>query len=410
MQPASVPAHLGQAWLDYFARIGINVPPNVVEEQEKELREMLQSYDSQMKNYGGYPNLILGNLLPEGFFSQLWLNIGDHRGNNYAAPNTCDVVDRAMKILKELFCFPSGVDDWGGITTGSTQGVYEAIRYAKKKFRAGGSLLDPVVISSEQAHYCVKKNAENLDLVYLTVSSNEHDDAMNIGELRTILGAVGKRPVIVVGGCGHTETEPYDDFEAIKAALDEHPADTWLHADAALCAIPCLSADEIPKGRKPLFNHVGSLSISLNKFTGMTVPGGIVLGIQQEQLAYGETVAYIESKDTMSAGSQSGLPILHFVVLFELIGAEGLAKMAMYSRRLAKYLAEKLRTAGVEVFHNPGALTVLFKKPSQEICTRYTLAPDAKGRVHFITMGHWTEEKIDRFVKEYLAWRATASA
>lgn len=216
---------------------------------------------------------------------------------------------------------------------------------------------------------------------------------MNIEELRTILGTVGNRPVIVVGGCGHTDTEPYDDFEAIKTALNKHLAETWLQADAALCVIPCLSADEIPNGRKPLFTYVNSISLSLNKFTGLTDPGGIVLSIQQEQIASDETVAYIESKDSMSAGSQSGLPVLHFVILWEVIGVEGFAKMAEYSRTLPKYLASKLRTAGVEIFHNLGALTMLIKKPSQEICDRYMLAPDAIGRDDFITMGYWTDER-----------------
>lgn len=152
MQPASVPAPVGQCGLDYFSRIGISVPSKSVEDVEHKLGELLRLYNDQMKDYGGYPNLILGNLLPAEFFSQLWLNIGDHRGNKYAAPNTSEFVGQARQILKDMFCFPSGVDYWGGITTGSTQGVYEAIHFAKKQLRAGGLLLDPVVIASNRAH------------------------------------------------------------------------------------------------------------------------------------------------------------------------------------------------------------------------------------------------------------------
>jgi histidine decarboxylase len=66
---------------------------------------------------------------------------------------------------------------------------------------------------------------------------------------------------------------------------------------------------------------------------------------------------------------------------------------------VAEYTEKKLQEMGFAAWRNPNAITVVFPKPSTEICVKWQLASEGKLS-HIICMPGITKEKIDEFLKE----------
>jgi histidine decarboxylase len=79
------------------------------------------------------------------------------------------------------------------------------------------------------------------------------------------------------------------------------------------------------------------------------------------------------------------------------MGREGLKARAMNSLQLAEYLIQRLESLGIKAWRNHQAITVVFRKPSKELCTKWQLATEGEWS-HIICMPGISKETLDRFV------------
>ena len=82
----------------------------------------------------------------------------------------------------------------------------------------------------------------------------------------------------------------------------------------------------------------------------------------------------------------------------------------------AAYLKSRLKAMGYPCWQNEYSNTVFFKRPSQALVKKYTLAQGYDERfggelAHIVVMQHVTKEKIDKFLSELKKeWKAQQKA
>ena len=159
----------------------------------------------------------------------LLLNIGDWRGNKYLGPNTHEYEFEATNYLKEIFQFPAGRAEWGNSCTGSSEAILAAVIHGRTMLKAKTGKT-PIVITSEEAHYCHKKCAfiAGLDCVVVKTDATA---GMKMTDFRSCLSKLGDSPVIVIATSGTTVREGYDPIVEICKQLQEHSAGAYLHID-----------------------------------------------------------------------------------------------------------------------------------------------------------------------------------
>lgn len=389
---------------DHLSRIGYTVDQRMVLLCERELSLFNHEVDLKFKNYLGYPNAILHGLLPGEVVDKLLLNIGDWRNNRYLGPNTHDYEAEATRYLKDIFQFPIGAKEWGNSCTGSSEAILATVIYGRTALKAKTGK-NPIVITSEEAHYSHKKCAFIAGLECVVINTDAKA-GMNMSHLRLCLSTMTDTPVIMLATCGTTVREGYDPLSEIGTLLKAHQGGSYVHVDAALCGFTAPFLDEVEHGRKPLFHDgIDSISVSLHKAFGCNRPSALLLGIAQgqEELSTNQRVAYIDAADGTPSGSRNGHPVLAFAMVYRIIGSEGFRVIARHCLAKAEYLTARLRSKGVSVFHNEGALTVFMPCPSEQIVKKYTLAC-ADGGAHVITMQHVTASLLDRFIADYVSW------
>jgi histidine decarboxylase len=392
-------------FFDYLEKIGVVVNKATISACERELTLCNHTFEEKNENMLGYPIGMLSSFLPEPILEKLLVNVGDWRGNKYPGPNTNKYEFEANKYMKEIFDFPVGQKDFGSSYTGSSEAVLSGIIYARSVLQLKTGL-KPVVFASVEAHYCVRKSAFITGLDFITIKTDENS-GMDMADFRFMLTAYSHVPVIVVATCGTTVREGYDPIRDICETLDiHHQAGSYVHIDAALSGFTAPFLKEVSDDVKPRFRkNVGSISVSLHKFAACNRPGALLLGIDQgvNEAPMMGRVDYIDATDGTPSGCRSGQPVLAFAMLYRMIGRNGFQAMAQDCLAKAEYLSSKLRSENIEVFHNPGALTVYMPCPSDQIVSKYSLACSGGG-AHVITMQHVSMELIDHFVADYVSW------
>ncbi|MEJ2855697.1 MULTISPECIES: hypothetical protein [unclassified Saccharothrix] len=276
-------------------------------------------------------------------------------------------------------------------------------------------------------------------------------------------------PILLLLNFGTTFKGAYDNIEKVAARLvpifrrhgllereiEFEPGHTdrrrgfWVHVDGALGAgiMPFLrhAAEEDPnselnlalrrelKGKVPEFDFglrvegvdvVGSLVMSGHKWAGSPFPCGVFMTKNKFRVEPAATPAYTGSPDTTFAGSRNGLSPL---VLWNHLASKsvrGHATAAVAALRRTRYLESSLREledrldredrlpeGGLFVDRSPMALTVRFRRPSDEVIAKWSLscqpmctnAGELRHYAHVFAMPSLTEEKIDLFMEDLFA-------
>ncbi|KIX94354.1 uncharacterized protein Z520_10064 [Fonsecaea multimorphosa CBS 102226] len=135
-----------------------------------------------------------------------------------------------------------------------------------------------VIYTSDQTHSSIVKGLRILGFHDRQVAKIECDQhfRMNTAMLRLRIEhdrRSGKKPFLVVGSCGTTNTGSVDPLDELAAIAQKE--DLWLHVDGAYGASAALS-----KSRKSLIKHVGlcdSISWDAHKWLFQTYGCGMVL-------------------------------------------------------------------------------------------------------------------------------------
>lgn len=201
----------------------------------------------------------------------------------------------------------------------------------------------------------------------------------------------------------------------------------WIHVDGALGAAYMNFYRQSPLSKKevdgeriaiPEFDfsvpEVHSISMSGHKWIGIPWPCGIFMSKVKYQLCPVDDPNYIGSPDTTFSGSRNGLsPILIWDFLAR-NSVEDLIERIKHAEKLCMYMMERFEEIqkahpDIDIWpeHSPTALTIRFRKASDEMTFKYSLSGEdlyVDGELreysHIYFMENITEELIDQFVED----------
>jgi histidine decarboxylase len=219
---------------------------------------------------------------------------------------------------------------------------------------------------------------------------------MDYDDLKEAIQLHRQKPAIILANIGTTMTEAKDDVPSIRRILKECAIKShYIHCDAALAGTYLALLED-----DPTFDFAygaDSIAISGHKFIGSPIPCGVVLVKKNYKERIGRVIPYIGTLDTTITGSRNGHSPVFLWYALKQMGREGLKARAMNSLQLAEYLIQRLESLGIKAWRNHQAITVVFRKPSKELCTKWQLATEGEWS-HIICMPGISKETLDRFV------------
>ncbi len=350
----------------------------------------------------GYPyNLVNRPAAPENLSAYLINNLGDPYAGSHYGSEVCDLEREAIAWLMDLWECDDHTGFWGSIGASGTEGNLWALYLGRE------ALPEATLVYSAEAHYSIPKAARILRIPAAAPVTCDAGGAIDMLALAQTLKGIGEGPVILALTCGTTVKGAHDDIAAAIACLDAAgiaPERRFVHVDGALNAMVLPFVDGAPLAITASFRHaIDSISTSGHKMIGTPMPCGALIARTRHVERVASAIAYLRSNDTTLMGSRNGHAVIAMWSRFTGHGREGYRADAKAAIARAARLAEHLRAAGVPVLLNPWSLTVLFPQPSEAIVKTYQLAC-SKGDAHAITMPNVTDELINRFASDYLAW------
>ncbi len=317
-------------------------------------------------------------------------NIGDPFVPSNYRIDTREFEKEVVEFFAKLFNAPKE-NWWGYVTNGGSESNLYGLYIARELY--------PIAMfyHSESTHYSVQKNLQLLGVPSVVVRSQDNGE-IDYEDLRNILRINRHKPAVIVSNIGTTMTEARDDVSKIKNILNDLVINKhYIHADAALSGGYVAFLD-----KKPAFDFadgVDSIAISGHKFIGSPNPSGIVVVKNDNKERIGQVVEYVGSPDTTITGSRNGHSPLYLWYSIMKYGKEGLKNRAKYSLDLAKYSKDKLNELGLNAWSNPDTITVVFDKPSKDICGKWQLATEG-NKAHIICMPSVTKERVNQFLED----------
>lgn len=355
----------------------------------------------------GYPGNYDGRL--EGFYQ--WYtanNLGNVLINNAGNPFDKSGALSSAKFERDVIEFFAPLygfdvsDLWGIVTMsgtdGNNHGIYYGVNYLRNKT---GKM--PVVYVSDEAHY---SNYRLCDVQHLDVKLVKSNDMgqMIPEELENSLDP--SRPALIIYAMGSTFKGAIDDQKALQEVFDRHPEImVYRHVDAALFGgyLPFTDYRDLVNRRQMNFE---SISISGHKFFGIDSPCGLFIttkNIYDNQNSF--DVPYLNANMRMISCSRSGTDPLKFWWLMKTVGIEGWTEQARKMMDNTKYLMSELQRIDWPCWNNTYSNTVFFRRPADELVTKYNLANSFDERFggnlsHVVVMQHVTREMIDLFIAD----------
>lgn len=343
-------------------------------------------------HYIGFPNSRLLSFAELGEFLRFNINnIGDPFHPNDGI-NTCHFEREVVNFWSQQFhLHPASA--WGYITNGSTEAIMYGIVQGRDR------LENPVLLFSEESHYCLHKIAHLLRLPYRVVASHG-DGSLDLASLDDAIRHLDGRPFILnltLGTTFHGAIEPPQ--QVLELLESRHCRSFHVHVDAALYG-PLLTWID----GAPLFDFrlpIHTLSFSGHKFLGAPIPCGVVLSHSDPVRPFDGSAEYVGSLDTTLAGSRDGLSALVLWLVIQRVGAKGLAALAEESLQLAVDFATRMERAGIGVTRHDHGCILVFRRPDEALARRWQLATRGDF-AHLVTVPGVTSEMLESFLQEWI--------
>ena len=197
--------------------------------------------------------------------------------------------------------------------------------------------------------------------------------------------------IIVNANLGTTMKGGIDNTQELYRIIQKYKVKYYMHADGALSGfyLPFLEKDIFFK------SYINSMSISGHKFLGIPFPCGIFIMEKRFMDLVSNDSEYIGSKDYMISCSRNGHSALFFKHIIDNKKTKGFKKDVDKCIKLADYATSKIEGS----WRNRNSITVVFPKPSKEICKKWQLATEG-NIAHIITMPNITKEIVDEFIHD----------
>lgn len=360
-------------------------------ENQDRLNNYIEKVKERAQNFIGYPVSIdfdYSELYP--LLKYPLNNLGDPLIESTYDLNSRSIEREVVQFFAEIFKAPKE-NSWGYVTSGGSEGNLYALYVARELYPSG------MVYYSEATHYSIQKNINLLGMPSILIRAQENGE-MDYEDLKDAVHMHRDRPAIVVANIGTTMTEAKDDISQIKKALKSSAIrNHYIHADGALAGTYLALLEKEPKF--DFENGADSVAISGHKFIGSPIPCGVVVVKKNYKDRIGQAIPYIGTLDTTITGSRNGHSPVFLWYAIKKFGVEGLKARAQNCMEVAEYAEKKLQEMGMNAWRNLHAITVVFNKPSVEVCIKWQLASEGKLS-HIICMPGITKEKIDEFLKD----------
>ena len=187
-----------------------------------------------------------------------------------AAPALVQLEANVVRWLGEIVGYPAG--SLGILTSGGSLANFTAVVTARRE-RLPEDFLAGVVYASDQAHHSVQKAAVLAGFPTRSVRAigTGADFRMDVDALRAAVSedrAAGRKPFLVVGNAGTTNTGAVDDLGALAVLCADEGL--WLHVDAAYGGFFVLTE----RGRRALRGLERADSVTLDPHKGLFLPYG----------------------------------------------------------------------------------------------------------------------------------------
>ncbi|SEB68331.1 L-histidine carboxy-lyase (histamine-forming) [Tenacibaculum sp. MAR_2009_124] len=316
-------------------------------------------------------------------------NVGDPESDSTLTIDTKEIERKCVSFFADMLS-ASTEDVWGYVTNGGTEGNLYGLYLARECYS------NAIVYYSESTHYSVKKNLHLLNMRNVVVRSQENGE-IDYEDLEQILTIHRDKPAVFFLNIGTTMTEAVDDLEKIKGIIRKYAIKNYyIHCDAAF--LGTIAPFVEPRPKFDFAEGVDSISISGHKFIGGPIPCGVVMCKRAHRNRVANSISYVGTLDTTITGSRNGLTPLFLWSVLEKIGKAGLKSRVEEAQRLAAYTEKELCNLGMKAWRNKEALTVVFNKPSDELCKRYQIASEG-DIAHIICVPGLLKDRIDEFLK-----------
>ena len=187
-----------------------------------------------------------------------------------AAPGLAQLEANVVRWFCAIVGYPP--EARGFLTTGGSLANFSALVTARRE-RLPEDFLSGILYASDQVHHSVAKAAMLAGFPASSLRTVPSDGTFRI-RLDALAGSVaadraaGRRPFLVVGSAGTTNTGAVDDLEALARFCESERL--WFHVDAAYGGFFLLTAD----GRRRLAGIERADSVVLDPHKGLFLPYG----------------------------------------------------------------------------------------------------------------------------------------
>lgn len=359
--------------------------------EKERLNDYMYKVQQRVQHFIGYPiatDFNYSDLYP--LLQYPLNNVGDPLLESTYDLNSRSLEREVVQFFADLFRAPKE-NSWGYVTNGGSEGNLYGLYVARELYPQG------MVYYSEATHYSVQKNIHLLGMPSIVIRSQQNGE-MNYDDLKEAIQLHRHKPAIILANIGTTMTEAKDDVPSILRILKECAIKShYIHCDAALAGTYLALLEDDPSFD---FAHgADSIAISGHKFIGSPIPCGVVIVKKNYKERIGRTIPYIGTLDTTITCSRNGHSPVFLWYALKQMGRAGLKARAENSLYLAEYTIEQLKNIGIKVWRNYNAITVVFPKPSREVCLKWQLATEGE-QTHIICMPGITKEVIDDFISD----------
>lgn len=377
-------------------------------EVDEKLIKLMKTYYGKIDHSIGYPVCQYPNLsgfgewyAKSGICDMVTDNVGNPYDGEQLLLNTTVIEREVIQTMASLYDIPEG-QEWGFVNSSGTDGNMHGIYFGAKKLQKETGML-PIVYISKEAHYSA---ARICDVQNLEVRLVDHDrqGRMDPDSFRKAVDP--SRPVLIVFAMGSTFMGAIDDQDAIQKVLEEvKPVGVYKHVDAALFGgyFPFTEYRDMVSMKKHGYD---SIAVSGHKFFGIDEPCGLFISrkeILESQRAY--KVDYLKNDMPLITCSRSAQAPLKFYWIINHVGFDKLAEEASWMLENTEYLQHRFDEINYPAWHMPCSNTVFFKRPSEWMRLKYSLAngylPEYGGDLsHIVVMQHVTKDIIDEFIND----------
>jgi glutamate/tyrosine decarboxylase-like PLP-dependent enzyme len=403
-----------------------NIPPDA---SPSERIKSLQGLSLQTDQLLGYPiNMAVKS---EEFFSwreQLFKaglnqfgfnNVGNPYHHSHYPFNTHHFEKELIERFGAIYGFPPR-NTWGFLSNSGTDSNMHGIYIGRTLLESRSGVM-PKIYFTKEAHYSIQILRNLLNLDWVVVGTNA-DGSMDTDDLAQKLRANPNHPALVVATIGTTFKGAIDSIDAIQTKLKNR--ESYLHLDAALFGgyLPHtpFAADllhEIPATDTGIKSaRYDSIAVSCHKFFGFPSPAGLFITtrtiFEEFQVQFGqvhdpEYILQIPGTITCSRGAVKPAEFYFFSTDSAFAKQNDDAKIMLDN---ADYLLQEMNNH--YAYLNPTrannrSSTIYFKKPSDTVVNRYSLATmrlTVDGQqtpyAHVVVMPHVTKNILDKFLTD----------